>query len=113
MNLKFLEELSVLPDDWKVTNNKMFNIFMLAVDPHYGQQGLASKLVLLSIQLAATLGIKTVVSQAVNHYAIKTLKKRGFHPLKQLPYSQFVYRGDTRLANNGVHQGAEFLFLEI
>lgn len=113
MNLKFLEELSAVPDDWKFANNKMFNIFMLAVDPHYGQRGLASKLVRLSIQLAASLGIKTVVSQAVNYYAIKTLKKCGFRSLKQLPYGRFVYHGDTPLANNGVHQGAEFLFLEI
>ena len=99
MNLTFLEELSaVLPPS--PASEKLLNIFMVAVDPNYGRRGLGSNLIRLSVQLAAQLGIKTVVRQAVNHYAIKSLEKCGFRSVKQLLYSQFVYHGDTPLVND-------------
>lgn len=112
MNLTFLEELSaVLPPS--PGSDKLLNIFMVAVDPNYGRRGLGSNLIRLSVQLAAQLGIKTVVSQAVNHYAIKSLEKCGFRSVKQLLYSQFVYHGDTPLVNDGVHQRAKYLVLQL
>lgn len=110
MNMAFLEELSIFPDDCPAAS-QMMNVFMVAVAPQYGKRGLASKLIQLSVVLAGRLGIEMVVSQAVNYYAIRALEKCGFRSVKQVLYGDFVYEGTTPLANNGVHQKAELMVL--
>ena len=110
MNMAFLEDLSVFPNDCPASS-EMFNVFMISVSPKYSKRGLASKLIQLSVQLAGQLGIRMVISQAVNYYAIKALEKCGFRSVKQLSYNEFVYCETTPLANNGIHQKAELMVL--
>lgn len=111
MNIAFLEQLTTLPD--YLAGSKVLNLFMLAVHPEYGRRQLGSTLVRLSVHLARRMGIKTLISQAVSYYAIRALEKFGFRSINQLDYNQFVYNGDTPLANNGVHQHAALMVLQL
>lgn len=111
MNIAFLEQLTTIPE--YLAGSKALNLFMLAVHPEYSRRQLGSTLVRLSVQLAGRMGIKTLISQAVSFYAIRALEKCGFRSIKTLDYDQFVYDGDTPLANNGVHQHAALMILQL
>lgn len=110
MNMAFVDTLADCP---AVSLDVAFNVFMLSVSPLYCRMGLARALIRLSIRLSDQLGIDYVVAQAVNHYAAKAFETCGFVCVKQLYFDEFVYDGQTPLANCGVHQAGKLMLLHL
>lgn len=80
------------------TETKM-EIGALAVDGRYGRQGLATKLVDLSLRIAKAHGVGAVWTEALSAYTAKVAFKLGFEVLKSVTYEDFRYEGDLPLAN--------------
>ncbi|KAI9565532.1 hypothetical protein GHT06_009324 [Daphnia sinensis] len=80
------------------TDIKM-EIGVLAVDGRYARQGLATRLVDLSLRIAKAHGVGAVWTEALSAYTAKVASKLGFDVLKGVTYEDFRYEGGFPLAN--------------
>ncbi|XP_057370337.1 arylalkylamine N-acetyltransferase 1-like [Daphnia carinata] len=71
----------------------------LAVDGRYTRQGLATRLVELSLRIAKAHGAGAVWTEALSAYTAKAVSKLGFDVLKSVTYDDFRYEGELPLAN--------------
>lgn len=83
---------------------KKMECSILAVDSRYTRQGLASKLMEYSLDIAKASGAGVIWTEALSEYTAKIASKFGFDTLKFIGYSEFVFEGDTPLANIPGHQ---------
>lgn len=81
----------------------------LAVDGQYGRQGLATKLVELSLCIAKSQGVGAVWTKALSAYTAKVALKFGFVILKSVNYDDFKYDGEFPLANIPGHRFAHVM----
>lgn len=82
----------------KYNTEKILSLAMMAVDKSYGQLGLASTLVELSLEVARANGAGAVKVCAVSEYAAKVAAKHGLETLRAIDYATFEFNGDKPLA---------------
>lgn len=72
--------------------DKLFHFVLMAVHPRYGNQGLAQKLLQISLELAKNTGAGLVTMEAVNKYALKAGVKNGFYVINSIDFADFEER---------------------
>lgn len=70
----------------------------IAVHEDYSSRGLATRLNKLSLQMAIQQGAGAAKVEAVNEYAVRSLRKLGFEVLKSIDYATLELDGSTPLA---------------
>ena len=79
--------------------DKVLHLFAVAVHPSQGQQGLASRLYNLSIELAVSAGAGAIAVEALSEYTIRATTKLGFQVHNVIDYASFEYHGKRPLAD--------------
>jgi len=100
MNATFLEALGGDVDFFaKYSVERVMDLTMMAVNPRYASQGLATRLVELTVARARRqLNVTVWKTEAVSEYAARALFKSGFQTIHEIPYDQFSYNGSKPLA---------------
>lgn len=94
------------------TETKM-ELSILAVDGRYGRQGLATKLVELSLRIAKAQEVGAVWTEALSAYTAKVASKFSFDILRSVNYDDFKYDGDFPLANIPEHRTGHLMARKI
>lgn len=94
------------------TERKM-EFSIVAVDKNYGRQGLASKLMGYSLEIAKTNEVGVVWTEALSEYTAKLAVKFGFDTLKTINYGDFWFEGDKPLANIPGHRIGQLMARKI
>lgn len=76
----------------RYNTEKLFHFVLMAVDPRYGNQGLAKKLLQISVDVARKNGAGLVTMEAVNKYALKAGVKNGFEVINSIEFAAFKER---------------------
>lgn len=76
---------------------KKMECSILAVDARYTRQGIASKLMEYSLEIAKANQVGVIWTEALSEYTAKVASKFGFDTLKTINYSEFVFEGSTPL----------------
>ena len=78
---------------------KILALAMMAVDKSYGQLGLATTLVSLSLELAKANGAGAVKVCAVSQHAARVAAKNGLETIRTIDYATYEFNGEKPLAH--------------
>ncbi|EFX76241.1 hypothetical protein DAPPUDRAFT_249096 [Daphnia pulex] len=80
------------------STKKILALAMMAVDKSYGQLGLATTLVSLSLDLAKANGAGAVKVCAVSQHAARVAAKNGLETIRTIDYATYEFNGEKPLA---------------
>ncbi len=92
---------------------KKMEFSIVAVNKNFGRQGLASKLMELSLEIARENGVGVVWTEALSEYTAKLASKFGFDTLKSINYDDFWFEGKKPLANIPGHRNGRLMARKI
>ena len=76
--------------------DQILHLAMVAVNGEYGRLGLAGELYKLSIEVAKNMGVKAIVTEAVNAFAQAAAGKFGLETLNEIVYEEFELDDSSR-----------------
>lgn len=113
LTMAYLAELYRDVDLFKLLDvDRIFHLSIVAVSSDYAQQGLASKLYQLSLDIASELGIGAAKTEAGSSYVAKLATKYGFVSYKALDFAAIDFNGTKPLAEAlgmGEHKTARLM----
>ena len=74
----------------------ILHLAMVTVSGDYGRLGLAGELYKISIEIAENMGMKAIVTEAVNAFAQAAARKFGLQTLKEIVYKEFELEDGSR-----------------
>ena len=82
---------------------------MLAVHPSYRRRGVATDMILRSVQLAKCLGYKMCKTEATGDFSRRAFLKAGFELVAECDYNDFAQDGERVFQNINNHKGVALL----
>ena len=82
---------------------------MLAVHPSYRRRGVATDMILRSVQLAKCLGYKMCKTEATGDFSRRAFLKAGFELVAECDYNDFAQDGERVFQDINNHKGVALL----
>jgi len=97
----------------RANSSELFDIKIIAVSPAARGLGLATDLVMRSLQLAKCLGYRGAKTEATGNYSRKAMAKCGMKEEVVIPYSSFTLQGTKPFNRIHDHEGVAFMSLQL
>ena len=82
---------------------------MLAVHPSYRRRGVATDMILRSVQLAKCLGYKMCKTEATGDFSRRAFLTAGFELVAECDYNDFAQDGERVFQDINNHKGVALL----